>query len=183
MCQRYQTLLNRKTISSIPSILTLNASGPQNLNYPEFRRLWGTPGWLPEEIGIIVDPVGQFFCYEGEDLKLHLQRGRHEIKVYSLIGMAVNVDNGGQPQKPHLVAMVNGMCFFVFLFFGGGGAVATFVVSSLLTIILQWPILRQRPMSSPSGTCSMTFWSAQRLPEKLCLSTQTGRRHLSSSSS
>lgn len=107
MCQRYQTLLNRKTIGSIPSILTLNASGPQNLNYPEFRRLWGTPGWLPEEIGIIVDGAGQFFCYEGEDLKLHLQRGIHDVKVYSLVGMAVNVDNGGQPQKPHIVAMVN----------------------------------------------------------------------------
>ncbi|EPE04927.1 pab-dependent poly -specific ribonuclease subunit pan2 [Ophiostoma piceae UAMH 11346] len=107
VCQRYQTLQNRKTITSIPSVLTLNASGPQNLNYPEFRRLWGTPGWLPEEIGIIVDPAGQFFCYEGEDLKLHLQRGIHDIKVYSLIGMATNVDNGGQPAKSHLVAMVN----------------------------------------------------------------------------
>ncbi|OAA68024.1 pab-dependent poly-specific ribonuclease subunit [Niveomyces insectorum RCEF 264] len=107
MCQRYQTLLNRKTITSIPSVLTLNASGPQNLNYPEFRRLWGTPGWLPEEIGIIVDTAGQFFCYEGEDLKLHLQRGIHDIKVYSLIGLAVNVDDGGQPPKSHLVAMVN----------------------------------------------------------------------------
>ncbi|CAK7220464.1 poly(A)-specific ribonuclease [Sporothrix eucalyptigena] len=107
MCQRYQTLLNRKTITSIPSVLTLNASGPQNLNYPELRRLWGTPGWLPDEIGIIVDTAGQFFCYEGEDLKLHLQRGIHDIKVYSLIGMAVSVDNGGQPAKSHLVAMVN----------------------------------------------------------------------------
>ncbi len=107
-CQRYQTLHNRKTITSIPSVLALNASGPQNLNYAEFRRLWGTPGWLPEEIGIIVDASGQFFCYEGEDLKLHLQRGIHDIRVYSLIGMAVNVDNGGQPGKSHLVAMVNG---------------------------------------------------------------------------
>lgn len=107
VCQRYQTLQNRKTITSIPSVLTLNASGPQNLNYPEFRRLWGTRGWLPEEIGIIVDPAGQFFCYEGEDLKLHLQRGIHDIKVYSLIGMAANVDNGAQPAKSHLVAMVN----------------------------------------------------------------------------
>ncbi|ERS99373.1 hypothetical protein HMPREF1624_04573 [Sporothrix schenckii ATCC 58251] len=107
VCKRYQTLLNRKTITSIPSVLTLNASGPQNLNYPELRRLWGTPGWLPDEIGIIVDTAGQFFCYEGEDLKLHLQRGIHDIKVYSLIGMAVSVDNGGQPAKSHLVAMVN----------------------------------------------------------------------------
>lgn len=71
--------------------------------------LWSTPGWLPEEIGIIVDQ-GQFYCYEGEDLKLHLQRGMHNITVYSLIGMAINIENG-QTQKPHLVAMVNGKLF------------------------------------------------------------------------
>jgi len=105
-CQRYQTLSNRKTISRVPAVLTLNASGGYPIN-PEFRRLWATPGWLPEEIGIIVDPAGQFFCYEGEDLKLHLQRGIHNITVYSLIGMSVNV--GGRSQaKPHLAAMVNG---------------------------------------------------------------------------
>jgi hypothetical protein len=69
--------------------------------------LWSTPGWLPEEIGIIVEQ-GQFFCYEGEDLKLHLQRGYHNITVYSLIGMAVNIESGNT-QKAHLVAMVNGM--------------------------------------------------------------------------
>jgi PAB-dependent poly(A)-specific ribonuclease subunit 2 len=70
--------------------------------------LWATPGWLPEEIGIIVDQ-GQFFCYEGEDLKLHLQRGIHNIRVYSLIGLSVNIE-GTQPQKPHLVGMINGKC-------------------------------------------------------------------------
>lgn len=73
----------------------------------DHRMLWSTPGWLPEEIGIIVEQ-GQFFCYEGEDLKLHLQRGIHNITVYSLIGMAINIESG-QTQKPHLVAMVNGM--------------------------------------------------------------------------
>lgn len=72
----------------------------------DHRMMWSTPGWLPEEIGIIVDQ-GQFFCYEGEDLKLHLQRGIFNITVYSLIGMAINVESG-QAQKPHLVAMING---------------------------------------------------------------------------
>ena len=69
--------------------------------------LWSTPGWLPEEIGIIVEQ-GQFFCYEGEDLNLHLQRGMHNITVYSLVGMAINIESG-QTQKPHLVSMINGM--------------------------------------------------------------------------
>jgi PAB-dependent poly(A)-specific ribonuclease subunit 2 len=85
----------------VPAVLMLNTA----INNPEHRARWATPGWLPEEIGIIVEQ-GQFFCYEGEDLKLHLQRGIHDITVYSLIGMAINID-GGQTQKPHLVAMIN----------------------------------------------------------------------------
>jgi PAB-dependent poly(A)-specific ribonuclease subunit 2 len=76
------------------------------ITHQEHKMLWATPGWLPEEIGIIVEQ-GQFFCYEGEDLKLHLQRGMHNITVYSLIGSAVNIENG-QAQKPHLVSIING---------------------------------------------------------------------------
>lgn len=101
-CQRYQTIATRKTIHSIPDVLLLNTA----ITNQEQRMLWSTPGWLPEEIGIIVEQ-GQFFCYEGEDLKLHLQRGMHNITVYSLIGMAINIESG-QTQKSHLVSMVNG---------------------------------------------------------------------------
>ncbi|KAK8922062.1 PAN2-PAN3 deadenylation complex catalytic subunit PAN2 [Metarhizium anisopliae] len=104
-CQRYQTIATRKTIHNIPAVLMLNTA----ITSHDHRMLWSTPGWLPEEIGIIVEQ-GQFFCYEGEDLKLHLQRGIHNITVYSLIGMATNIE-GGQTQKPHLVSMVNGKCF------------------------------------------------------------------------
>jgi PAB-dependent poly(A)-specific ribonuclease subunit 2 len=82
-----------------------------SITSPEQKRLWTTPGWLPEEIGVIVDQ-GQFFCYEGEDLKLHLQRGIHNITVFSLVGMAVNIESG-QNQKPHLIAMVNGKSEFL----------------------------------------------------------------------
>jgi PAB-dependent poly(A)-specific ribonuclease subunit 2 len=102
-CQRYQTIATRKTVHNIPAVLMLNTA----ITNQEHRMLWSTPGWLPEEIGIIVEQ-GQFFCYEGEDLKLHLQRGYHNITVYSLIGMAVNIESGNT-QKAHLVAMVNGM--------------------------------------------------------------------------
>lgn len=101
-CQRYQTIATRKTIHSVPNVLMLNTA----ITGSDHRMLWSTPGWLPEEIGIIVEQ-GQFFCYEGEDLRLHLQRGIHNITVYSLIGMAINIESG-QTQKPHLVAMVNG---------------------------------------------------------------------------
>ncbi len=48
----------------------------------------GNSGWLPEEIGIIVDQAGQVFCFEGEDLRLHVQRAIHKISVYSLVGLA-----------------------------------------------------------------------------------------------
>ena len=106
-CQRYQTIATRKTIHNIPAVLMLNTA----ITSHDHRLLWSTPGWLPEEIGIIVEQ-GQFFCYEGEDLKLHLQRGIHNITVYSLIGMATNIE-GGQTQKPHLVSMVNGKCLAI----------------------------------------------------------------------
>ncbi|KAF2971774.1 hypothetical protein GQX73_g1819 [Xylaria multiplex] len=101
ICHRYQTLATRKTIHEIPSVLMLTAA----IHTADHRHLWATPGWLPEEIGIIVDN-GNFFCYEGEDLKLHLQRGIHNITVYSLTGLAVNID-GGKQQQSHLVAMAN----------------------------------------------------------------------------
>ncbi|OAA70544.1 Exonuclease, RNase T/DNA polymerase III [Cordyceps fumosorosea ARSEF 2679] len=100
-CGKYKDIATKKTIHSVPSVLILNTA----ISKAEHRMLWSTPGWLPEEIGIIVDQ-GQFFCYEGEDLKLHLQRGMHNIAVYSLIGMAINIENG-QTQKPHLVSMIN----------------------------------------------------------------------------
>ncbi|KAM0499583.1 hypothetical protein ACHAPB_005909 [Verticillium nonalfalfae] len=100
-CQRYQPNASRKTISSVPQVLMLNTA----VKSPEHRRLWANPGFLPEEIGVIVDH-GQFFCYEGEDLKLHLQRGIHNITVYSLIGMTMEVE-AGPGQKPHMVGMIN----------------------------------------------------------------------------
>jgi len=102
-CTRYQSLATRKTIHSVPAVLVLNAA----INSPEARQFWSVPGWLPEEIGVILDG-GQFFCYQGEDLKLHIQRGIHSITVYSLIGFAAEIDSG-QHQKSHLVSLVNGM--------------------------------------------------------------------------
>jgi PAB-dependent poly(A)-specific ribonuclease subunit 2 len=92
----------RRIINSVPAVLPINTA----VASADHKRLWATPGWLPEEIGIIVDQ-GQFFCYEGQDLKLHLQRGIHNIAVYSLMGVVVNIETP-PPQKPHLVAMVNG---------------------------------------------------------------------------
>lgn len=101
-CARYRDIATRKAIHSVPAVLMFNTA----ITTQENRLLWATPGWLPDEIGIIVEQ-GQFFCYEGEDLKLHLQRGMHNIAVYSLVGMAINIENS-QSQRPHLVSMING---------------------------------------------------------------------------
>lgn len=103
-CERYQLVQMRRTIQSVPAVLAINT----HITSPEHKALWATPGWLPEEIGVIVDQ-GQFFCFEGQDLKLHLQRGVHNMAVYSLIGMVVDVEESNGPKKKsHLVAMVNG---------------------------------------------------------------------------
>ncbi|KAI9806554.1 MAG: poly(A)-specific ribonuclease [Piccolia ochrophora] len=100
-CRRYQSLATRKTIQSIPEVLVINAA----INRPEAKQLWAQPGWLPEEVGIIVEG-GQLFCYEGEDLKLYLQRGLHNITVYRLIGVVADITSGDH-QASHLVSVVN----------------------------------------------------------------------------
>ncbi|KAH8666304.1 PAB-dependent poly(A)-specific ribonuclease subunit PAN2 [Xylariales sp. PMI_506] len=100
-CHKYQTLGTKKVIYGIPTVLSLAA----NVQTDEHRRMWATAGWLPEEIGIIVNN-GQFFCYEGEDLRYQLQRGYHEMAVYSLTGLVVSIDTGSS-KDGHLVAMAN----------------------------------------------------------------------------
>jgi PAB-dependent poly(A)-specific ribonuclease subunit 2 len=100
-CNRYQQMVQRKTIQSVPGVLMLNAA----IQTHESKQLWSTPNWLPQEIGIIVDE-GQFYCFEGQDLKLHLQRGVHHITVYELIGVVSDINSGDQ-QKTHLVATIN----------------------------------------------------------------------------
>lgn len=100
-CNRYQQMVQRKSISAVPGVLMLNAA----IQSHEAKLLWSTPNWLPNEIGIIVEQ-GQFYCFEGQDLKLHLQRGVFNIMVYELIGVVANI-NSGEHQKPHLVATIN----------------------------------------------------------------------------
>jgi PAB-dependent poly(A)-specific ribonuclease subunit 2 len=100
-CNRYQQMVSRKTIQSVPGVLMLNAA----IQTQEAKLLWAIPNWLPQEIGIIVDQ-GQFYCFEGQDLKLHLQRGVHQITVYELVGVVSEI-NSGEHQKPHMVATIN----------------------------------------------------------------------------
>lgn len=108
-CKRYQQLAARKTIQSLPPVLVINAA----VHNADSKQLWSRPHWLPQEIGIVVDQ-GQFFCYEGQDLKFHLQRGAFKIVVYELIGVVADV-NSGERQKSHLVSMINGKVQSAFL--------------------------------------------------------------------
>ena len=72
----------------------------------ESKQYWAIPNWLPEQIGLIVES-GKIFCFEGEDLRLHIQRGLHEVTVYTLVGIVADI-NGGEHQKSHLVSLING---------------------------------------------------------------------------
>jgi len=101
-CKRYQQLSTRKQVHSIPAVLMINAA----THSAESKQLWATPNWLPQEIGVIVEQ-GQFYCYEGQDLKFHIQRGAHNVQVYELVGAVTDI-NSGENQKPHLVSLING---------------------------------------------------------------------------
>ncbi|KAF2837605.1 PAB-dependent poly(A)-specific ribonuclease subunit PAN2 [Patellaria atrata CBS 101060] len=101
MCNTYREIHSEKTVQTVPAVLLINAA----LHSPEAKQLWSTPNWLPSEIGIITDK-GSFFCYEGEDLKFHLQRGSFNTVVYELVGFVADI-NSGENQKPHLVGMIN----------------------------------------------------------------------------
>ncbi|KAF2669854.1 hypothetical protein BT63DRAFT_423829 [Microthyrium microscopicum] len=100
-CHRYQQLHTTREIQRVPAVLMLHAA----IHSPEATQIWSTPNWLPNEIGIIVEQ-GQFFCYQGEDLKLHQQRGVYNIQVYELLGVVSEVSSGHN-EKPHLVSVIN----------------------------------------------------------------------------
>lgn len=100
-CNSYKAMVSHRAIHCLPATLMLNAA----VITPEARNLWATPGFLPKEIGVIVNN-GRFFCYEGQDLQLHLQRGQFNITVYELVGLVADVKTGDN-EKSHLVATID----------------------------------------------------------------------------
>jgi PAB-dependent poly(A)-specific ribonuclease subunit 2 len=91
-----------RNIQSMPAVFMINA----DIHSADAKQIWATPNWLPQEIGIIVDQ-GQFFCYQDQDLRLHVQRGVYPVQVYELVGVVAEISNG-ESQKSHLVSLVNG---------------------------------------------------------------------------
>lgn len=100
-CRRYQQVAIRKTVHRMPLVLMINAA----LNNPICRRLWAMPGWLPEQVGLVVDN-GQIMCYEGEDLKARMQNNMPGLLIYDLVGIVSEIDIP-EHQKPHLVSFIN----------------------------------------------------------------------------
>ncbi len=100
-CRRYQQVAMRKTVHRMPLVLMINTA----VNNPICRRLWTIPGWLPEEIGIVVEG-GQILCFEGEDLRLRIQGKMPGLIVYDLVGLVAEIDIP-EHQKAHLVSFVN----------------------------------------------------------------------------
>lgn len=100
-CNGYKNMVSHRAVHNLPAVLMLNAAVATN----ESRQLWSTPDFLPKEIGVIVNN-GRFFCYEGEDLRLHLQRAHFNITVYQLVGVVADV-LPSENEKSHLVATID----------------------------------------------------------------------------
>lgn len=100
-CQGYKPITSRRVVQSVPAILALNAA----VHSQDARQLWSTPGFLPAEIGIIVKD-GQFFCYEGQDLKSHLQRRAFDVVVYELVGAVADITLG-EGKKSHVISLID----------------------------------------------------------------------------
>ena len=100
-CNGYKNMISHRAVHNLPAVLNLNAAATTN----ESRQLWATPDFLPKEIGLIVNG-GRIFCYEGEDLRLHLARAQFNIVVYQLVGVVADV-LPSENEKSHLVATVD----------------------------------------------------------------------------
>ncbi|KAL4817259.1 PAB-dependent poly(A)-specific ribonuclease subunit pan2 [Aspergillus spinulosporus] len=101
ICRRYQQSVMRKTAHRMPHVLMLNAA----INSPACRRLWTIPGWLPDEIGIVLEG-GQVLCFEGEDLRMRIQGQMPGLIIYDLVGLVAEI-NIPEHQKAHLVSFIN----------------------------------------------------------------------------
>ena len=134
------------------------------LKSQEAQRLWALPGWLPEEIGIMVEG-GQFNCFEGEDLRLHLQRNMDVIVVYELVGLVADI-NSGEHQKSHLVSLINGE---------HSSNLSPSAPPNCSQLRYQSGRLKRRA----NGIFSMTFLSGRCRKRRLCASRLRGKYHLS----
>lgn len=81
--------------------MILNAA----VNTTDSKAFWSERDWLPEEIGILIQE-GQFFCYQGKELKILLEKG-HALIRYELVGLVAEIQ-GESEGRSHLVSLVDG---------------------------------------------------------------------------
>lgn len=106
-CRRYQTQAMRKAIRKLPKILMFNATAHEKTaNYA--REHWSTPGWLPEEIGMVVTN-NQLNIYQGDEL-MALKEGDQSgsLIVYELVGFVAEIKLE-EERNSHLISFVNGI--------------------------------------------------------------------------
>jgi PAB-dependent poly(A)-specific ribonuclease subunit 2 len=100
-CQGYKPITSRRVVHTVPAVLTLNTA----IHTAEAKQLWAAPGFLPKEVGIIVKD-GLLYCYEGQDLRTHLQRRAFDITVYELVGTVADITLGDS-KKSHIVSTID----------------------------------------------------------------------------
>ncbi|KAI5851436.1 ubiquitin carboxyl-terminal hydrolase-domain-containing protein [Morchella snyderi] len=104
-CRRYQTQVMRKTIRKMPKILMFNATAHEKTaNFAKDH--WSTPGWLPDEIGMVVTN-SQLNIYQGDDLDTMKEKDRSgALIVYELVGFVAEIKLE-ESRNSHLISFVN----------------------------------------------------------------------------
>lgn len=100
-CRRYQQLSIHKSIQHLPFVMMINAA----LTNPAMRSLWEMPGWLPTEVGVLVQNRN-VYCFENADLGLHIRNKTPNLVIYELVGFVAEIDVPDH-QRPHLVSFIN----------------------------------------------------------------------------
>ena len=102
-CRRYPEQSQRQVYGKIPPVLMINALPEKN--HESNAALWATPGFLPESIGMFLQPDGQVHCLEGnlDQSMLH-----HSLYIHDLVGFVAKI-HSTQDQKAHLVSLINGL--------------------------------------------------------------------------
>lgn len=104
-CRRYQLQGTRKSISHLPDVLTFNASS-NDKNLSLARDYWGTPGWLPDQIGIALNN-NHLNVWQGDDVKVLGSRS-NDLKIYDLVGYVAEIKEEDDRRK-HMVSFINGL--------------------------------------------------------------------------
>lgn len=85
--------------------MTINAI-PENNREASFR-IWATPGFLPETLGMFVDQNGEVGC-----LETNVDNVRGVFGIYDLVGFVAQIYSK-KDRKSHLVSLVNGRMIYL----------------------------------------------------------------------